>query len=64
MMETRTYYVPANRIGLYLINHMVERIGCSIGDIRKVNDTLAVSVTTVKRDISKVERILKFYDLI
>jgi len=62
-METRTYYVPANRIGRYLLNYMVERIGCSIGQIRKVNDTLAVVVTTTKRDIQKIDRILQMYDL-
>ena len=62
-METRTYYVPANRIGCYLLNYMVDRIGCSIGQIRKVNDTLAVVVTTTKRDIQKVDRILQMYDL-
>ncbi len=62
-METRTYYVPANRIGRYLLNYMVERIGCSIGNIYKVNETLAVVVTTQKKDVSKVERILQMYDL-
>ena len=62
-METRTYYVPANRIGRHLLNYMVDRIGCSIGQIRKVNDTLAVVVTTTKRDIQKVDRILQMYDL-
>lgn len=62
-METRTYYVPANRIGRYLLNYMVERIGCSIGNIRKVNETLAVVVTTQKKDVAKVERILQMYDL-
>ena len=62
-METRTYYVPANRIGRYLLNYMVERIGCSIGNIHKVNETLAVVVTTQKKDVAKVERILQMYDL-
>jgi len=62
-METRTYYVPANRIGRYLLNFMVDRIGCSIGSIRKVDNTLAVVVTTTKRDMQKVERILQMYDL-
>lgn len=62
-METRTYYFPANRIGRYILNYLIERVGCSIGDIRKVADNIAVPITTQKRDITKVERILQMYDL-
>ena len=62
-METRTYYFPANRIGRYILNYLIERVGCSIGDIRKVADNIAVPITTQKRDITKVERIIKMYDL-
>lgn len=62
-METRTYYVPANHIGRHLLNYLVDKVGCSIGSIRKVDQTLAVAVTTTKRDIIKVERILQMYDL-
>ena len=63
-METRTIYVPANRIGRYILNYMIERIGCSVGDIRKVSDTLAVPITVPQRDVVKVERILQMYDLL
>lgn len=63
-METRTYYVPANRIGHHILNYLIERVGCSIGTIRKVADTLAVPITTTQRDVVKVERILQMYDLI
>lgn len=62
-METRTYYFPSNRIGRYILNYLIERVGCSVGDIRKVNDTIAVPITVAKRDIMKVERILQMYDL-
>ena len=62
-METRTYYVPANRIGRHVLNYLVVRVGCSIGSIRKVADNLAVVITTTKRDVNKVERILQMYDL-
>lgn len=62
-METRTIYVPANRIGRYILNYLIARVGCSIGDIRKVTDTLAVPITVQQRDIVKVERILQMYDL-
>jgi hypothetical protein len=62
-METRTYYVPANRIGRHILNYLIERVGCSIGSIRKVADNLAVVITTPKREVTKVERILQMYDL-
>lgn len=62
-METRTYYFPANRIGRYILNYLIERVGCAVGDIRKVSDTLAVPITVQKRDITKVERILQMYNL-
>ena len=62
-METRTYYFPANRIGRYILNYLIERVGCSVGEIRKVADNLAVPITVQKRDIMKVERILQMYNL-
>ena len=63
-METRTYYFPSNRIGRYILNYLIERVGCSIGDIHIVADTLAVPITVQKKDVVKVERILQMYDLI
>ena len=62
-MIERTYYFPANRIGRYILNYLIARVGCSIGDIRRVNDTLAVPITVVQKDVVKVERILQMYDL-
>ena len=62
-MVERTYYFPANRIGRYILNYLIARVGCSIGDIRRVNDTLAVPITVVQKDVTKVERILQMYDL-
>ena len=63
-METRTYYFPSNRIGRYILNYLIARVGCSIGDIHKVADILAVPITVQKKDINKVERILQMYNLI
>lgn len=62
-MVERTYYFPANRIGRYILNYLIERVGCSIGDIRKVDASLAVPITVAKRDVTRVERILQMYDL-
>lgn len=63
-METRTYYFPSNRIGRYILNYLIERVGCSVGDIRKIANTIAVPITVQKKDVVKVERILQMYDLI
>lgn len=63
-METRTYYFPYNRIGRYILNYLILRVGCSIGGIHKVAETMAVSITVPKRDVVKVERILQIYNLI
>lgn len=64
MMETRVYYFPRNTIGRYVLNSVVERVSCSVGNIRKAGDTLAVTITTPKQEIPKINRILQTYDLI
>ena len=63
-METRTYYFPSNKIGRHVLNSIIARINCSVGSIYRVADNLAVSITTQKRDVTKIERILQMYDLI
>lgn len=65
-MTTRTYYFPCNRISIHLVNYMVSKIGCSIGDIKvnKTSDTIRVPVTCNDADVQKIERILLRYGLI
>lgn len=62
-MVTRTYYFPKNQIGRYLINYIVERIGCSIGEIRRVHETIAVPMTFLAQDEVKIVKILEQYDI-
>ena len=64
-MITRTYYLPKNRIAIHVLNYMIERVGCSIGDIKsmKAADTLRVPITCNDKDIEKIERILTRYDM-
>jgi len=64
-MTTRTYYLPKNRISIHILNYMVARVGCSIGDIKplKNTDTLKVPVTCNDNDVQKIERILNVYGL-
>ena len=65
-MTTRTYYMPRNRISVHLMNYMVARIGCSIGDIKVLKDTnmFRVPITCNDKDVSKVEKILYRYDML
>jgi len=65
-METRVYYVPRNQIGRQIMNIVVERVGCSIGDfkINRQSDTIRFVVTCTVKDVPKIEKILSFYDLL
>lgn len=64
-MTTRTYYLPKNRISIHVLNYMIKRVGCSIGDIKpmKAADTLRVPITCNDKDVEKIERILTRYDM-
>jgi hypothetical protein len=58
--------MPKNRIALHVINYMVSKVGCSIGEL-KVNrqaDTIRVPVTCNDIDVAKIGRILKTYDML
>jgi hypothetical protein len=65
MMVTRIYYVPRNRVGHHIMNVVIERVGCSVGDfkINRQSDTIRFVVTCRAQDVPKVERILKMYDV-
>lgn len=65
-MTTRTYYLPRNRISMHLVNYMISKVGCSIGDI-KVNttaNTIRVPITCNDKDVKKIENILAKYGMI
>lgn len=65
-MTTRTYYLPKNRIAIHVINYLVSKVGCSIGDL-KVNqkaDTIRVPITCNDIDVAKIEVILKRYGML
>lgn len=65
-MTTRTYYMPRNRISLYIISNIIDKIGCSIGDIKvqQISNTIKVPITCNDNDIPRVEKILKRYDIL
>ena len=63
-MTTRTYYLPKTRISIHVINKLVERVGCSIGDIKLVQDTLRVPITCNDTDVKKIEKVLRIYNMI
>ena len=64
-MTTRTYYLPKNRLSIYLLNLIVSRVGCSIGNIEpmRTTETLKVPITCNDKDITKIERILFCYGM-
>lgn len=65
-MTTRIYYLPRNRFSIMVLNKIVSKIGCSIGDIKvsRSLDCIKVPLTCDKKDIVKVEKILYRYNMI
>jgi hypothetical protein len=65
-MTTRTYYLPRNRFSIHLLNKIVEKIGCSIGDIKVSNQTdcIKVPLTCNDKDVKQIEKILYRYNMI
>lgn len=65
-MTTRTYYVPRNQIGRYVMNTVVERVGCSVEDFKPniASDVIRFTITCRDKDIPVVERILKVYNIL
>ena len=64
-MTTRTYYLPKNRIGVYVLNYIVSRVGCSIGELKpcKQADVMRVPITCNDEDVKKIELTLKRYGM-
>lgn len=65
-MITRVYYVPRNQIGRQIMNIVIERVGCSVGDfkVNRQSDTIRFVVTCRAQDVPKIEKILAFYDVL
>ena len=63
---TRTYYIPRNQIGRYVMNYIVEKVGCSVGDfkVNRQSETIRFSITCKTADVATVEKILRRYDMI
>lgn len=66
MVATRNYYIPRNCVGRHVMNAIVEKIPCSVGDfkINRETNTIKFTVTCELGDIPKIEKILKRYDMI
>lgn len=65
-MTSRTYYLPKNRIAMHLINYMISKVGCSIGDLKvnQIANTIRVPVTCNDKDVKKIEHILNQYGML
>ena len=64
-MTTRTYYLPKNRISVHVINHIISKVGCSVGELKVCQkaDTIRVPITCNDTDVSAIEHILKRYGM-
>lgn len=64
-MITRTYYLPKNRVAIHVINYIVRKVECSVGELKVIQkaDTIRFPVTCKETDITKIERILKRYGM-
>lgn len=62
-MTTRSYYVPRNQIGHYIINTVIDKVSCSIGDIVPYTcmNVMRFTITCRDKDIPTVERIIGQY---
>ena len=64
-MTTRTYYLPKNYMSVHVINYIVSKVGCSIGELKvcqKAN-VIRVPVTCNDKDVKKIEKILNLYGM-
>ena len=66
MTETRNYYIPKNAIGRHVMNVIVDRVPCSVGDFRvnRATDTVRFTVTCSTQYIKTIEKILRRYDML
>lgn len=62
-MVTKTYYLPQGQFALHLLNHIVNRVECSIGDLKVLRDAgmIRVPLTCKEKDVPHVEHILSTY---
>ena len=65
-IATRNYFVPRNNIGRYVMNTIVDKVGCSVGDfkINRATDTIRFTVTCNIKDFPQIEKILRRYDML
>ena len=63
-MTTRTYYLPKTTISMHVMNKLVERVGCSVGEIKVMKEAIRVPITCNDKDVKTIENILKLYNMI
>lgn len=59
--QTITIILPNNAAGRYLINLIIEKIACAVGDIDHTKSYMEIPITCRKSDYLKVENILRSY---
>jgi len=65
-IATRNYFVPRNNIGRYVMNTIVDKVSCSVGDfkVNRASNTIRFTVTCNVKDFAQVEKILQRYDML
>lgn len=65
-MTTRIYYLPRNRFSIMVVNKIIDKVGCSIGDIKvsQKMDCIKVPITCNNKDIARIEKVLYRYGMI
>ena len=60
---TRNYYVPKNQVGRFIINRMIDKVGCSVDNfkINRESNTICVTLSFNEKDVKTIEKILKMY---
>lgn len=65
-MTTRTYYFPKSGITIHILNCIIEKVGCSIGELKinRAANVIRVPITCNDKDVPQIEKILKMYDVL
>jgi hypothetical protein len=46
------------------MNKLIDKVGCSVGDIKVMKEAIRVPVTCNDKDVKTIENILKLYNMI
>lgn len=64
-MTTRIYFIPHNQIGRQIMNTIITKFECSVGDLKlnRQTDTIRFPITCESQYIPRIEALLRRYDM-